>query len=193
MKPIPIFILNIVTYQQYCQGILSSCLSEIKRQILLSGHDFLSLLYICAGLRWCNKWQHRLCTQGSFWVLAEAMADIVSHWLSPYTEWAPWIRTFMYRFPYCTIWNGYRIHNPLITSFMGPKWGLSVAGRTQVGPILAPWTLLSRLCITEEVPSQWEKSYFTIKYIVAIKSSVHSFRDRPVNEAKWVYMRLVWL
>ena len=37
----------------------------------------------------------------------------------------------------------------LIARFMGPTWGPSGADRTQVGPILAPWTLLSgyiRLC-----------------------------------------------
>ena len=32
----------------------------------------------------------------------------------------------------------------LITRFMGPTWGPSVTGRTQLGPMLAPWTLLSR-------------------------------------------------
>ena len=32
---------------------------------------------------------------------------------------------------------------PLITRFMGPTWGPSRAERTQVGPMLAPWTLLS--------------------------------------------------
>ena len=31
----------------------------------------------------------------------------------------------------------------LIARFMGPTWGPSGADRTQVGPILAPWTLLS--------------------------------------------------
>ena len=31
----------------------------------------------------------------------------------------------------------------LITRFTGPTWGLSGADRTQVGPMLAPWTLLS--------------------------------------------------
>ena len=31
----------------------------------------------------------------------------------------------------------------LITRFTGPTWGLSGAERTQVGPMLAPWTLLS--------------------------------------------------
>ena len=31
----------------------------------------------------------------------------------------------------------------LIARIMGPMWGLSGADRTQVGPMLAPWTLLS--------------------------------------------------
>ena len=31
----------------------------------------------------------------------------------------------------------------LIARFMGPTWGPSGAGRTQVGPMLVPWTLLS--------------------------------------------------
>ena len=33
--------------------------------------------------------------------------------------------------------------NSLIARFMGPIWGPSGADRTQVGPMLAPWTLLS--------------------------------------------------
>ena len=32
----------------------------------------------------------------------------------------------------------------LITRFMGPTWGPSGSDRTQVGPMLAPWILLSR-------------------------------------------------
>ena len=34
----------------------------------------------------------------------------------------------------------------LIARFMGPTWGPSGAGRTQMGPMLAPWTLLSGIC-----------------------------------------------
>ena len=33
---------------------------------------------------------------------------------------------------------------PLIARFMGPTWGSLGADRTQVGPLLAPWTLISR-------------------------------------------------
>ena len=63
---------------------------------------------------------------------------------------------------------------PLIASFMGPTWGPSGADRTQVGPMLAPWTLLSGTCqvilgmagwifsnsfislLSFEVPHHWE-------------------------------------
>ena len=36
----------------------------------------------------------------------------------------------------------------LIARFMGPTWGPSWANRTQVGPMLAPWTLLSGIIWT---------------------------------------------
>ena len=38
-----------------------------------------------------------------------------------------------------------RTHRPeaLLARFMGPSWGPSGADRTQVGPMLAPWSLLS--------------------------------------------------
>ena len=35
---------------------------------------------------------------------------------------------------------------PLIARFMWPTWGPSGADRTEVGPMLAPWTLLSGTC-----------------------------------------------
>ena len=39
----------------------------------------------------------------------------------------------------------------LIARFMGPTWGPSGANRTQVGPMLAPWTLLSGLMIASTI------------------------------------------
>ena len=38
--------------------------------------------------------------------------------------------------------------NTLIARFMGPTWGPSGADRTQVGPLLAPWTLFSGLYVS---------------------------------------------
>ena len=57
---------------------------------------------------------------------------------------------FVIRLNYCwmhsMIYNDRLTHwGSLITKFMGPKWGLSGADRTQMGPMLAPWTLLSGL------------------------------------------------
>ena len=40
--------------------------------------------------------------------------------------------------------NRYEMYS-LKTRFMGPTWGPSGADRTQVGPMLAPWTLLTGL------------------------------------------------
>ena len=43
----------------------------------------------------------------------------------------------------------------LIARFMGPSWGPSGTDRTQVGPMLAPWTLLSRIQLLPE----WQFSF----------------------------------
>ena len=48
----------------------------------------------------------------------------------------------------------------LIARFMGPIWGPSGADRTQVGPMLAPWTLLSGMSY------QWRKPYCGDKTVV---------------------------
>ena len=39
-------------------------------------------------------------------------------------------------------WHLCACEHTLIVRFMGPTWGTSGADRTQVGPMLAPWTLL---------------------------------------------------
>ena len=39
----------------------------------------------------------------------------------------------------------------LIARFMGPTWGSSGADRTQVGPMLAPWTLLFGMSSYDEI------------------------------------------
>ena len=49
----------------------------------------------------------------------------------------------------------------LIARFMGPTWGPSGADRTQVGPMLAPWTLLSGMVHNYEgrLGINWIQSY----------------------------------
>ena len=46
----------------------------------------------------------------------------------------------------------------LIASFMGPPWGPSGADRTQVGPMLAPWTLLSTKRSIWPVMACWDRN-----------------------------------
>ena len=53
---------------------------------------------------------------------------------------------FMFYGIYCTFRN-----TSLIARFMGPTWGPFGADRTQVGPMLTPWTLLSGICFTAEM------------------------------------------
>ena len=43
----------------------------------------------------------------------------------------------------CRIFGAKLLFQPPIARFMEPPWGPSGAHRTQVGPMLAPWTLLS--------------------------------------------------
>ena len=43
-----------------------------------------------------------------------------------------------------------------IAKFMGPTWGPSGANRTQVGPMLAPWTLLSGMLYNKTHPYCWK-------------------------------------
>ena len=54
---------------------------------------------------------------------------------------------------------------PPIARFMGPTWGPSGADKTQVGPMLAPWTLLSGDILVSLVSSwphgHWESRAYT--------------------------------
>ena len=54
---------------------------------------------------------------------------------------------------------------PQISRFMGPTWGPSGAERTQVGPMLAPWTLLSRSL------SPWP-NYFHFSFVLPDSSKM---------------------
>ena len=58
----------------------------------------------------------------------------------------------------------------LIARCMGPTWGPSGAGRTQVGPMLAPWTLLSGMY-------RW----FDRGGLVHVKLSVQLHRISPLK------------
>ena len=67
------------------------------------------------------QWSHRLFVVTGWHV--SALKDIILWWLLSASP--------------CTALQG------LIARFLGPTWGPSGADRTHVGPMLAPWTLLS--------------------------------------------------
>ena len=55
----------------------------------------------------------------------------------------------------CYVW-WYKVQHTessLIARFMGPTWGPSGADRTQVGPMLDPWTLLSGIFLLWQITS----------------------------------------
>ena len=61
----------------------------------------------------------------------------------------------------------------LIARFMGPTWGSSGADRSQVGPMLAPWTLLSGMCWTSVSNIvHWKNVHQLSLHCVAIAHSV---------------------
>ena len=58
----------------------------------------------------------------------------------------------------------------LIARLMGPTWGSSGADRTQVGPMLAPWTLLSGI---QPVFSSWCSSQFVLRQLIRGLHYIH--------------------
>ena len=61
----------------------------------------------------------------------------------------------------------------LIASFMGPTWGPSVADRTQVGPMLAPWTLPSEY----ECPDSWRPGHQQPRYCLCVIPENYRYGD----------------
>ena len=76
---------------------------------------------------------------------------------------------------WATIWTYHLWWNwtTLITRFMGQTWGPSGADRTQVGPMLAPWTLLSGQvwillfdgCYQYFISCFWKSWWLTASYL----------------------------
>ena len=58
----------------------------------------------------------------------------------------------------------------LIARFMGPTWGLPGARRTQVRPMLVPWTLLSGICLSGYIANIVEQTDHTIMELLCIST-----------------------
>ena len=63
------------------------------------------------------------------------------------------VHLLYFTFRYCRQHPRYRAINALIASIMGSTWAQSGADRTQVGPMLAPWTL----------PSWWVRVFHGVR------------------------------
>ena len=61
----------------------------------------------------------------------------------------------------------------LIAKFMGPTWGPSGADRTQVGPMLVPWTLLSGMIYFRSPIFRWVSERKTL--LQCVSNGVASF------------------
>ena len=76
----------------------------------------------------------------------------------------------------------FQIINTLIARFMGPTWGPSGADRTQVGPMLAPWTLLSGQILNSQHTCTYRIMY--VNYVCTHKRVILVFI--PLCAAQWV-------
>ena len=89
----------------------------------------------------------------------------------------------------------------LVARFIGPTWGPSGADRTQVGPMLAPWTLLSgciphSTAVTEALPGRvrfyTHKRHPRIKLIVFWENWLcYEGITLQCDDESW-YNELVW-
>ena len=66
----------------------------------------------------------------------------------------------------------------LLARFMGPTWGPSGASRTQVSPMLAPWTLLSGICMQT---NSTDVIKATIFHTVATKTKQNNAEQNKEN------------
>ena len=84
-----------------------------------------------------------------------------------------------------------KIRTTMIARFIGPTWGPSGAVRTRVGPMLAPWTLLSgntqfirlhtiHICLTQRIVNTQQTMLSVTKFV---QWNVHISHTR----------RMVWL
>ena len=69
-----------------------------------------------------------------------------------------------------------------VSRFMGPTWGPSGADRTQVGPMLAPWTLLSGMTFHRIL---WGVKTFSCPWhLILHESSIGTLRSKNTSPAE---------
>ena len=79
-----------------------------------------------------------------------------------------------------------------ITKFMGPIWGLPRSCRPQMGPMLAPWTLLSGRCWL--IVTLWHKIQWNSDTTVSFDENSMVFaKFRPCWSDIFVWMSMRWM
>ena len=120
-------------------------------------HDFLF-----PSITWAHKALHL--TQNPLQLnLPQSVFWLVNHTSGEWQQSISWIRGHLIPNSLFDTRSTLIPKATLIARFMGPTWGPSGADRTQVGPMLAPWTLLSgyrwpkasTCCINQCWPSNW--------------------------------------
>ena len=93
-----------------------------------------------------------------------------------------------------------QINTTQIARFMGPTWGPPGSCRPQMGPMLAPWTLLPGM-VTRALGANDTRSSGTVMLTVWIlvplsfTRKVFNLRQISVKKRliyKWIYRRLYW-
>ena len=70
--------------------------------------------------------------------------------------------------------------NPQIAKFMGPTWGPPGSCRPQMGPMLAPWTLLSGSRYSNSLQKAWEG-----RKQIRTRQPIHVLPWRPRTSLSW--------
>ena len=139
-------IANMLELLQSCIKPLISC---VQNDIAISRPLF---QYVCAlSQHWfqvmvCNtETIYRMCVYD--WNCEGAISNIFSIWnMTISLKTRGWIQSCMKKLHGWQVW--WNIIFTLIAKFVGLTWGPTGANRTQVGPMVAPWTLLSEYLLT---------------------------------------------
>ena len=85
--------------------------------------------------------------------------------------------------------------SPLIARFMGPTWDPSGADRTQVGPMLAPWTLLSGSSHCNSFARAWNDSneLQRLNYMIGYQDSCPSNDHQVTCSISFISSPVFWM
>ena len=123
---------------------------------------------------WMQMSWHQICTRASATTMPTGLTLVLCKW---YYIRKSKLKTLYQIWKYFNTWLNKKLHEnvadnktSLKAMFMGPTWGPPGAEGTQMGPMLAPWTLLSGLssCIAINI---FNKYFYSIQYSTQLQPS----------------------